>query len=307
MKTITLAELPPPPAGRTGWPWTEGSPELPAAPAGGWPRISIVTPSYNQGAYIEETIRSVLLQNYPDLEYFVLDGGSSDETVAALKKYSPWLTFWTSEKDNGQTGAINRGWGLATGELVAWINSDDWYLPGAFLAAAEAAGAAPGEDWFAGDVRDEQDGKPIVHVARATPLAKCLGVKEYGYHQQGMFWRRRLLEKIGFLDEAMHFAFDHEFWARSLIAGAALQPLGREVAYFRRHAASKTVSALPKFFRENWIVFERFREHLSQGEQKEAAAWLREYEAEGLIDVVYEQLEAGERGRRCEGFGRGGG
>src|SRR5262245_38077091 len=111
MRCPTLAELPPPPAGRIGWPWTMESPQLPDTMSDGrpWPRISIVTPSYNQGEFIEETIRSVLLQGYPNLEYIVMDGGSKDETLSILQKYEHAINYWTSAPDKGQAEAINKG------------------------------------------------------------------------------------------------------------------------------------------------------------------------------------------------------
>src|SRR5438270_3751687 len=139
MKFPTLAELPPP-AGKTGWPWTEETPALPPARPDGsaWPRISIVTPSYNQGEFIEETIRSVLLQGYPDLEYFVLDGGSTDASTGVIGKYERWLTWWLSERDAGQADAINNGLQKSSGELFNWINSDDALLPGALFRLAVA-------------------------------------------------------------------------------------------------------------------------------------------------------------------------
>src|SRR5437870_43541 len=127
MKRPRLRELPPPPKGKTGWPWTEESLQCESSVNDGrrWPRISIVTPSFNQGQFIEETLRSVLLQGYRDLEYLVLDGGSSDNSVEIIKKYSPWLTYWTSQPDAGQSDAINQGLKLASGVFATWINSDD--------------------------------------------------------------------------------------------------------------------------------------------------------------------------------------
>src|SRR5262245_37717609 len=117
MHCLTLRDLPPPPAGKTGWPWTEESlrlsermPEVHC-----WPPITIITPSFNQGRFIEETIRSILLQGYPNLEYFVLDGGSTDDTVAIIRKYSSWISFWVSEPDHGQSAAINRGLRMGSG------------------------------------------------------------------------------------------------------------------------------------------------------------------------------------------------
>ena len=158
-----LSELPPPPAGRSGWPfdcaqdkpWTEETPQLPdtmpdpsttlpsaslrAGRASGkpWPRISIVTPSYNQGQFIEETIRSVLLQGYPNLEYIIIDGGSTDNSVEIIKKYSPWLTYWVSERDRGQSHAINKGFEHASGDILGWLNSDDMLAMGSLRRVAE--------------------------------------------------------------------------------------------------------------------------------------------------------------------------
>jgi len=129
MRCPTLYDLPPPPPGKRGWPWTEASVELPDPMPDGqeWPRVSIVTPSYQQGPFIEETIRSVLLQGYPNLEYIVIDGGSTDETVAILRKYEKWIAYWVSEADKGQSEAINKGFAKASGDLFGWLNSDDVY------------------------------------------------------------------------------------------------------------------------------------------------------------------------------------
>src|SRR5262249_26474448 len=141
MPCPTLAELAPPPPAKTGWPWTVETSSLPPLRLDGtpWPRVSIVTPSYNQGQFIEETIRSVLLQGYPDLEYIVSDGGSSDKSVEIIKKYQSWLAYWVSERDNGQSHAIKKGLARATGDLFNWINSDDVLLPGALAAVGGAS------------------------------------------------------------------------------------------------------------------------------------------------------------------------
>ncbi len=126
---LSLKDLPPPPTGKTGWPWTEENQPLAVQMANGseWPRISIVTPSYNYGQFIEETIRSVLLQGYPNLEYIIIDGGSTDNTVEIIRKYEKYLTYWVSEPDGGQTDAINKGYRHCTGDLFVWLNADDAY------------------------------------------------------------------------------------------------------------------------------------------------------------------------------------
>ncbi|MCH8077935.1 MAG: glycosyltransferase [SAR324 cluster bacterium] len=124
MQSPTLQELPPPPPDKVGWPWTEGSALQPAATPGGddWPMISIVTPSFNQGQFIEETIRSVLLQGYPNIEYLILDGGSTDETVDIIRKYEPWVSYWVSEPGDGQSDAIDQGWARSSGEILELLN-----------------------------------------------------------------------------------------------------------------------------------------------------------------------------------------
>jgi glycosyltransferase involved in cell wall biosynthesis len=127
---ISLSDLPPPPEGRTGWPWTEASSvQLSEAErARQWPLISIVTPSFNQGEFIEETIRSVLLQGYPNLEYVITDGGSTDQSVEIIKKYAPWLKHWSSESDEGITDALSKGFACSSGEVYGWMGTDDLFL-----------------------------------------------------------------------------------------------------------------------------------------------------------------------------------
>lgn len=125
MRCPSLSDLPEPPPGKSGWPWTEESLRvLERPPDRALPRITIVTPSFNQAEFIEETIRSILLQGYPDLEYFVLDGGSTDDSIDIIKKYSPWITYSVSEPDRGQSAAINRGLRMGSGSYATWINSD---------------------------------------------------------------------------------------------------------------------------------------------------------------------------------------
>ena len=135
-------DLPAPPSGRTGWPWTDGARPAPAPEVRALPKITVVTPSYNQGRFVEATLRSVLLQGYPNLEYLVLDGGSTDGSREIIERYAPWLAGWASERDRGQSDAINRGFARATGDIVAWLNSDDRYPPGTLHAVARAG--APG-------------------------------------------------------------------------------------------------------------------------------------------------------------------
>ena len=153
MGDVALKELPEPPRGRVGWPWTEESPQLPERlPAGkAWPRVSIVTPSYNQAAYLEATIRSVLLQGYPNLEYIIIDGGSTDETTSIIRKYESWIGYWSSEPDEGQGHAINKGFEKATGEIFGWLNSDDVYAKSALEIAGRVLSSEKSVAFLYGD------------------------------------------------------------------------------------------------------------------------------------------------------------
>src|SRR5271154_228000 len=134
-----LTNLPIPPAGKVGWPWTAETSQSLEDPTDSqlWPKISIVTPSFNQGKYIEETIRSVLLQNYPNLEYIVMDGGSTDESIQIIRKYAQFIDHFILEPNEGHADALNKGMKRATGEILAFINSDDLYLPEAFTTVAQ--------------------------------------------------------------------------------------------------------------------------------------------------------------------------
>ena len=207
MDRIRLRNLPPPPEGKSGWPWTEHAPvPSEAAPDGhSWPRVSIVTPSYNQGQYIEETIRSILLQGYPNLEYIVIDGGSTDHSVEIIKRYAPWLAYWTSESDQGQPHAINKGIGKATGEIVNWINSDDLLLPGAvfrIVAALEQSDAVGG-----GVIEFRQDKEELVPNAGLSAHGMITGSPGVSYHQPGLWLRRKSVIACGGIDESLHYTF----------------------------------------------------------------------------------------------------
>jgi glycosyltransferase involved in cell wall biosynthesis len=296
IKIATLADLPAPPEGRTGWPWTEAPPT--DFPSANLPTLTVVTPSFMQGEFIEHTIRSVILQGYPRLEYFVLDGGSTDATRDVIRKYEPWLSAWRCERDTGQSATVTEGWQRGRGSILAWINSDDWYHPRAFAAVANAAIASPKQAWFMGPVDDHtMDARFIKrHLPRAMSLAELLGRKDYGYHQPGMFWRRTLLDEIGHLDPALHNSFDHDFWARSLLAGHQLEALETPVACFRKHASSKTGGNITRALREDREVFSRHHGKLPDAELRKAEDWLRTNEADYFLTSTYQLLAAKKRG-----------
>ena len=203
--------------GRSGWPWTDNSCScsLRHIADSDWPRISIVTPSFNQGRYLEKTIRSVLLQGYPNLEYLVIDGGSIDGSVNIISKYAPWLTFWVSEKDRGQSHAINKGFARATGELLGWLNSDDWYLPGALWKLAEtyledrSVGAVYGQ----GHIIDEHGAlchRPKLEQVTYEGLFDWFS--GHDFMQPSCLFTREAYDRCGPLDESLHISMDVDLW-----------------------------------------------------------------------------------------------
>jgi glycosyltransferase involved in cell wall biosynthesis len=249
MKCLTLQELPPPPLGKSGWPWTEGSVPSPSVdnPLGRvQTRISIITPSFNQGQFIEETIRSVLLQGYPDLEYFVIDGGSTDETLNVIRKYEPWLENWLSEPDNGQSHAINKGLRQVTGSIWGWINSDDLLMPGSLSLVADAHLKHP-RALIAGDVLNfwpTGSGKEEMMIRQSEiELRKFVEFwnRKGQWHQPGIFFPTYLRDEVGLLDESLRYLFDYDLLCRALTV-AAVHYLHQTVASFRLHEDSKTVS-----------------------------------------------------------------
>ncbi len=259
MRCPDIEELPPPPSGRRSWPWTQGSPRLPDSGPDDrpWPRISVVTPSYNQGRYLEETIRSVLLQGYPDLEYFVIDGGSLDGSVEIIKRYGPWLTYWVSEPDAGQADAINKGLARATGLIFNWINSDDLLTPGVLGNVArsfQGADVVTGTCLHFGDIP-----APLrVRSRNLTTWDLVLHRPEGAVFQQPATWLDRAkLELAGGLDPRFHFAFDLDMMIRYLHRFPRVRYLDDVLAHFRHHEASKTESQHLRFREDIETIMEK--------------------------------------------------
>jgi GT2 family glycosyltransferase len=204
------------------------------------PRFTIITPSFNQGAFLEQTINSVLGQNYPNLEYMVIDGGSTDGSVDIIRKYERHLAYWVSEKDRGQTHAINKGLQRATGDIIAYINSDDFYLSGAFGLVAECFSAHPTVDLFHGrcrvvDVAGIKTGERCGAITRYAEILDLWDVwwKQRNFVQPEVFWTRRITAKIGAFQEELFWVMDYEYWARILRAGGRVESIGAELAAFR--------------------------------------------------------------------------
>jgi GT2 family glycosyltransferase len=214
-------------------------------PVDALPSISIVTPSYNQAAFIGNTIESVLSQNYPKLEYFVQDGGSTDGTVEVLKRHADKLDGWVSEKDGGQSHAINLGFGKTAGEIMAWLNSDDLLLPGALAYVGEYFALHPEVDVIYGNriLIDEED-REIGRWVLPNHDDKVLSWADF-IPQETLFWRRSIWEEAGGqIDENFKFAMDWDLLLRFRKAGARMVRLPRFLGAFRIHEAQKTSAVI---------------------------------------------------------------
>jgi len=265
MDISILNGLPSPPDDRTGWPWTEQTPNLPNTMPNGeaWPRISIVTPSFNQGQFIEETIRSILLQGYPDLEYIVIDGGSTDNSVDIIEKYEPWLTHWVSEKDEGQAHAINKGMTKASGEIRAYINSDDYYCPHAFEKVALLLNASE-SDLFSGIVA-AYPGEGHYYFTGFPRFKDWINSIFRSLAQPGTFWRYS--PSLPEFDESLHCVFDRKFFLELIYRQSKIYYCDQVVAVFRLHDGSKTSNLEDRFFQENMRVNYELLTRLPEGEQ----------------------------------------
>jgi glycosyltransferase involved in cell wall biosynthesis len=218
-------------------------------------KISIITPSFNQADYLDETICSVLDQGYPDVEYIVVDGASTDGSVGIIKEHSERLTWWVSEMDAGQADAINKGFARATGEIVAWLNSDDVYMPDTLAKVAELFAANPDAGIIYGDVLSiDGDGNPI-NVQRFSQyrIEDLMAFRIIS--QPGIFMRRSVLEQAGYLDEDYHFLLDHHLWLRmAQLAPMVYSP--QILAKARYHADAKNIAHAERFGREAFKILD---------------------------------------------------
>jgi glycosyltransferase involved in cell wall biosynthesis len=222
------------------------------------PKLTVITPSFNQGKFIERTIRSVLDQGYPNLEYVIVDGGSTDETLEIIRRYEDRLAWWVSEPDDGQSHAINKGLERTSGEIVAYLNSDDYYLPGA-LETAVGALERNGRSWVAGGAFDVEEGDhpKRLRVWRPKPPSYCEG-RLRGRHwwmlvpwhvpQPSSFWRREVFEQLGTFRTDMHFAFDAEFMLRLAYADYLPELVPQPLSARVDHGESKHADMIPFYW-----------------------------------------------------------
>ncbi len=215
--------------------------------------VSIITPSYNQSSFLEATIRSVLDQNYHDVEFLVVDGGSTDGSIEIIRKYADRLAWWASEKDSGQAEAINKGLAHARGEIIAWLNSDDCYLPGAIEAAVKAFEVHPGAGMLYGNMLavDEHDRVINTLKYRQLSLEDLLCFQIIG--QPAVFMRASAFRKAGGLDTAYHFLLDHQLWIKVAAQGEIVH-VPQTWAAARYHAEAKNRAKAPEFGREAFRI-----------------------------------------------------
>jgi glycosyltransferase involved in cell wall biosynthesis len=204
-----------------------------------WPKISIVTPSYNQGEFLERTILSVLNQNYPNLEYIIIDGNSTDKSVEIIKKYERFLTHWISKKDLGQSEAINEGFKIATGEIVAWQNSDDLYLPGAFFRVMEEFKKDSDSEVIFGNIYLINENDDILKELRFIPFnVEHLIYYDWNLSSQGAFWKRKLFDTVGYLKN-YKVSFDLDWFIRLGKATRKFRLIRVFLGGYRIHSKSK--------------------------------------------------------------------
>ena len=223
-----------------------------------YPKISVITPSYNQGIYIEETIQSVLNQNYPNLEYIIIDGGSNDSTVEVIKKYESKINFWMSEKDKGQADAINRGFAKATGDILCWLNSDDYFFPETLKYVASQLNIEKKEILF-GEVDHIFEPDKAVKHSNVKNKFDNYNLELYDFIiQPGSFWTKKVWESTGVVDEKLHFVFDWEWFLRAKKNNTEFKYSNKVMSMYRVHDAHKTSNGGEKRQKEIEYILKKY-------------------------------------------------
>lgn len=239
-----------------------------------YPRITIITPSYNQCEYLEQTIVSVIEQNYPNLEYIIIDGGSTDKSVDIIKKYQKHLSYWISEKDNGQSHAINKGLEKISGDIFNWLNSDDYLEKDALHIIGEVFASKQGLHCFIGElniIKNGESRKDNKYIDCSTFESAFISPR---IKQPSTFYSTEVIKQLGMLDEHLHFCMDLDLWYRFIVNFGTknIFESNQTIANFRVHEDSKSVSQSAEFFNDRATIFHSM---LTQKGETKASLFLR--------------------------------
>ena len=293
MLNNVLKEIPGPSVNKTGWPWTEESSGRGYRESSElrWPKITIVTPSFNQGEFIEKTIRSVILQNYPNLEYFIMDGGSSDGTVEIIKKYKKWITCWESSKDQGQTHAIDKGFIIGTGVILAYLNSDDFLMKNTLFYVAKKMKRQK-TNWLSGRCLSVDKNDRILSCAKPFErrgiagwvLGKCY------LPQPATFWKAEALRRIGGFDISLHYSMDYDVWTRFAFAGYKPYLVNKVLAGQLIHHKSKSSGNIKGWNNDGLIRKAKINSELTQKDAERVQKYRRYCQR---CEAIYEETMSG--------------
>lgn len=229
------------------------------------PRITIITPSFNQGQYIEETINSIINQNYPNLQYIIIDGGSTDNTIDIIKKYESKIDYWISEKDSGQCSAINKGLKIADGELINWINSDDMLTDNSLFNISDFYNANKECNIFIGQTIYFDNSRSTAGVSK-TVFKTRESTFGFGHiNQPATFYKKAAIHKIGLLDETLHYCMDLDWWLKYLLR-YDIDTIALTNSYwakFRFHNDSKSITSSDKFKQEKELIYSAIFQYYS--------------------------------------------
>jgi glycosyltransferase involved in cell wall biosynthesis len=267
LKDNKLSDLPAAPLGKKGWPWTVSEDAADFNDQNTeiiWPKISIVTPNYNYGQFLEETIRSVLMQKYPNLEYIIIDDGSTDNSSEIIMRYEPWLAYWKTGPNRGQTQVLNEGMHRATGEIMTWLNSDDLLRKGSLMAIGDFFRKRKESQVVFGDCMEINETSQPRGFFHGRPFTRAELIRRWDkvYHdfwiiQPSVFFKRSLLDEFGYLNEGNQSCMDYEFWLK-INSKYTFQYLNCTLSATRNHDSSRSVKFRSQQFQDSIAVSRKY-------------------------------------------------